>query len=137
MEEPARSRRSTLQALILSLLGGAALWRFLTPRALRAGAGAEGRAVVSVPEADVPPGGALVLPQQRVALVRDGGETLALDLTCTHLGCTVKATDEGFSCPCHGSRFGRGGHVVKGPAPRALKRLACDLRDGIIRVRRD
>jgi cytochrome b6-f complex iron-sulfur subunit len=134
MEEPARSRRSTLQTLILSLLGGAALWRFLTPRA---GAGASGHAVVSVPEADVPPGGALVLPQQRVAVVREEGETLAIDLTCTHLGCTVKATDEGFSCPCHGSRFGRGGHVVKGPAPRALKRLACDLRDGIIRVRRD
>ena len=105
MEEPARSRRSTLQALILSLLGGAALWRFLTPRA---GAGASARAVVSVPEADVPPEGALVLPQERVALVREGGETLAFDLTCTHLGCTVRATEQGFSCPCHGSRFGRG-----------------------------
>lgn len=136
MEEPARSRRSTIQTLILSLLGGAALWRFLTPRTPRAGAGAEGRAVVSVPEADVPPEGALVLPQERVAIVREGGETLALDLTCTHLGCTVKATDEGFSCPCHGSRFGRSGRVVKGPAPRALERLACDRHDGIVRVRR-
>ena len=133
MAEPARSRRSTLQALILSLLGGAALWRFLTPRA---GAGAAARAAVSVPEADVPPEGALVLPQQRVAVVREGGDLLALDLTCTHLGCTVKATEQGFSCPCHGSRFGRGGDVVKGPAPRALRRLACDRRDGIIRVTR-
>ena len=91
---------------------------------------------MSVPEADVPPEGALVLPQQRVAVVREGGDLLALDLTCTHLGCTVKATEQGFSCPCHGSRFGRGGDVVKGPAPRALKRLACDRRDGIIRVTR-
>jgi len=133
MAEPARSRRSTLQTLILSLRGGAALWRFLTPRA-RAGAAA--RATVSVPEAEVPPEGALVLPQQRVAVVRDGRELHALDLTCTHLGCTVKATEQGFSCPCHGSRFGRSGDVVKGPAPRALKRLACDRRDGIIRITR-
>jgi cytochrome b6-f complex iron-sulfur subunit len=132
MAEPARSRRSTLQALILSLVGGAALWRFLTPR----GPGAAARAEVSVPEVDVPPEGALVLPQQRVAVVREGGVLLALDLTCTHLGCTVKATEQGFSCPCHGSRFDRGGDVVKGPAPRALKRLACDRRDGIIRVTR-
>jgi len=133
MAEPARSRRSTLQALILSLLGGAALWRFLTPRA-RAGAAA--RAVVSVPEADVPPEGALVLPQQRVAVVRESLDFLAFDLTCTHLGCTVKATEQGFSCPCHGSRFGRGGDVVRGPAPRALKRLGLERRDGIIRVSR-
>jgi len=133
MAEPARSRRSTLQALILSLFGGAVLWRFLTPRA---GAGATDRAAVSVPEADVPPEGALVLPQQRVAVVREGDDLVALDLTCTHLGCTVKATEQGFSCPCHGSRFGRGGDVVKGPAPRGLRRLACQRQDGIIRVTR-
>jgi len=133
MAEPARSRRSTLQALILSLLGGAALWRFLTPRG---GAGTASAPPVSVPEADVPPEGAFVLPQHRVAVVREGGDFFALDLTCTHLACTVTATAQGFACPCHGSRFGRGGDVVKGPAPRALKRLACDRRDGIIRVTR-
>jgi Rieske Fe-S protein len=91
---------------------------------------------VPVPEADIPAEGALVLPQQRLAIVREGGELLALDLTCTHLGCTVKATEQGFSCPCHGSRFGRGGEVAKGPAPRALGRLGLDRRDGIIRVTR-
>jgi Rieske Fe-S protein len=133
MAEAARSRRSTLQSLILSLLGGTALWRFLTPRE---GAGASGRGAVSVPEADVPPEGALVLPQHRVAVVREGSELLAIDLTCTHLGCTVRATEQGFSCPCHGSRFGRGGDVLKGPAPRALRRLGLDRRDRIIRVSR-
>ena len=133
MADAPRSRRSALQALILSLLGGAALWRFLTPRA---GAGASARGAVALPEADVPPEGALVLPQQRVAVVREGSDFLAFDLTCTHLGCTVKATEQGFSCPCHGSRFGREGAVLKGPAPRALKRLALERRDGIIRVRR-
>jgi cytochrome b6-f complex iron-sulfur subunit len=133
MAEPARSRRSTLQALILSLLGGAGLWRFLTPRA---GAGGSGRGTVSVPETEVPAEGALVLPQHRVAVVREGSDFFALDLTCTHLGCTVKATPQGFACPCHGSRFGSGGNVVRGPAPRPLKRLGLDRRDGIIRITR-
>jgi cytochrome b6-f complex iron-sulfur subunit len=132
MAEGPRSRRSTLQSLILSVAGGAALWRFLTPRA---GAGLE-RPAVSVPEADVPPEGALALPQHRVAVVRNGDDVLAVDLTCTHLGCTVRATEQGFSCPCHGSRFGRGGDVVRGPAPRPLRRLAVERRDGIIRVTR-
>jgi Rieske Fe-S protein len=91
---------------------------------------------VSVPEADVPAEGALVLPQHQLAVVRAGGGFLALDLTCTHLGCTVRATEQGFSCPCHGSRFGRGGDVLKGPAPRALGRLGLERRDGIIRVTR-
>jgi Rieske Fe-S protein len=91
---------------------------------------------VSLPEADVPPEGALVLPQQRVAVVREGGDFLAFDLTCTHLGCTVKVTEQGFSCPCHGSRFGRDGEVLKGPAPRALRRLGVERSNGIIRVRR-
>jgi Rieske Fe-S protein len=133
MAEPARSRRSTVRTLIVSLLGAVGLWRFLTPRA---GAGAFGRGAVSVPEADVPAEGALALPQHRVAVVRAGSGFLALDLTCTHLGCTVRATEQGFSCPCHGSRFGRGGDVLKGPAPRALARLGLERRDGIIRITR-
>jgi Rieske Fe-S protein len=89
-----------------------------------------------VPETDVPAEGALVLPQHRLAIVREGGSLLALDLTCTHLGCTVKATEQGFACPCHGSRFGTAGSVVGGPAPRPLRRLSLDRRDGIIRVTR-
>jgi cytochrome b6-f complex iron-sulfur subunit len=133
MAEPARSRRSALQTLIVSLLGAAGLWRFLTPRA---GAGTSSRAPVPVPEADVPVEGALVLPQHRLAVVRKGDDFLALDITCTHLGCTVTATAQGCACPCHGSRFDGSGEVLRGPAPRALRRLAFDRRDGVVRVSR-
>jgi Rieske Fe-S protein len=132
MEEPARSRRSALVSLIASGLAALGLWRFLTPR--RSGAPAGGS--VSVAEADVPAEGALVLPQHRCAIVRSGGSLLAFDLTCTHLGCTVKATAQGFACPCHGSRFDTSGAVLKGPATRPLRRLAVEARGGTIRVSR-
>ncbi len=127
MAEPARSRRSALVSLILSLAGGAALWRFLTPR----GASAAKRAV-AVPVADVPQSGALVLPQHQLAVVREGGRFFAIDLVCTHLACTVQATEQGFACPCHGSRFTSEGRVLSGPAPEALRRLPLEARDGVL-----
>lgn len=40
---------------------------------------------------------------------------------CSHLGCIVAATPDGFECPCHGSRFGKEGQVARGPAPSPLK----------------
>lgn len=39
---------------------------------------------------------------------------------CTHLGCTVRRTAEGFVCPCHGARYDAYGRVSAGPARRAL-----------------
>ena len=133
MAEAARTRRSVLGSLILSLTGAAGLWRFLTPRR---GQGARLEDGLSVPESEVPVGGALVLPEKRCAIVRNGDRIVALDLTCTHLGCTVTATPEGFACPCHGSRFSSEGEVLKGPAPRALKRLRIDRVGGTVRVLR-
>jgi Rieske Fe-S protein len=92
---------------------------------------------VTVPEADVPAEGALVLPEERCAVVRSGGRLAAFDLTCPHLGCTVKATEQGFACPCHGSRFGTDGRVQDGPADRPLARRAVERRDGAVVVSRE
>jgi len=61
-----------------------------------------------------------VPPGRSVALFRDGEGVYAISTVCTHLGCIVKPTGEGFECPCHGSRFAGTGSVVKGPAPRPL-----------------
>jgi len=43
--------------------------------------------------------------------------------TCTHLGCETKwNTAEGtVDCPCHGSRYGRHGDVIYGPASKDIK----------------
>lgn len=59
-------------------------------------------------------------PGRSVALFRDGEGVYAISIICTHLGCIVKPSAEGFECPCHGSRFAGNGSVVKGPAPRPL-----------------
>jgi len=39
---------------------------------------------------------------------------------CTHLGCVPNRTQEGWSCPCHGSLYDNSGRVVRGPAPNNL-----------------
>lgn len=59
-------------------------------------------------------------PGHSVVLFRDAEGVYAISTVCTHLGCIVKSTPEGFDCPCHGSRFAPDGSVVKGPAPKAL-----------------
>jgi Rieske Fe-S protein len=133
MADVPRTRRAALEAIGLAALGAAGLWRFLTPKEGTVGEPSES---VRVLEGDVPSDGALVLPQFGVAVVRRGTEFLALDLACTHLGCTVTATESGFACPCHGSRFGCTGDVLSGPAPRPLRRLAVERGEGVLRVPR-
>ncbi len=51
---------------------------------------------------------------------RDAQGMYAISGVCTHLGCSVARSPNGFACPCHGSRFGNVGQVTRGPAPRAL-----------------
>ncbi len=58
--------------------------------------------------------------KENIFVFRDLRGIYAVSATCTHLGCTVGRSAEGFACPCHGSRFGPSGEVLGGPAPRAL-----------------
>lgn len=44
----------------------------------------------------------------------------AISSTCTHLGCSLRHSGEGFACPCHGGLFGADGTVLQGPPDRAL-----------------
>ena len=65
-------------------------------------------------------GEAFVPPGRPVTVFKDPDGIYAITSVCTHLGCIVKSTPEGFACPCHGSRFAADGTVTKGPAPRPL-----------------
>ncbi len=124
-----RSRRSFLRTLTFSAVGLAGLWRFLSPTRV------PDSQRVTVAVEDVPPGGALVLPEQGIAVTRtEQGEIAVLSLTCTHLGCRVAATEAGFACPCHGSGFDRKGRVVRGPAQAALRQIPYAQRDGLLRI---
>jgi len=69
---------------------------------------------------DFPPGTVKVFPEYKVRVSSTEGGFAAISLVCTHLGCIVKETEEGFACPCHGSKFDERGKVTGGPAPRGL-----------------
>jgi cytochrome b6-f complex iron-sulfur subunit len=70
---------------------------------------------------DFPDGSVTFLEEERVFLVRKGNTFRCLSAICTHLGCTVNRTGQGYHCPCHGSVFDDQGSVKSGPAPRALE----------------
>jgi cytochrome b6-f complex iron-sulfur subunit len=60
----------------------------------------------------------------------DGKKKLvALDTTCTHLGCTpnVLFSEQKIKCPCHGSGFRFNGINFEGPTPRPLERYAVSI----------
>lgn len=59
-------------------------------------------------------------PGRSVALYKESNQVYAVSTICTHLGCIVKPSATGFDCPCHGSKYGKDGSVLKGPAPKAL-----------------
>jgi Rieske Fe-S protein len=44
----------------------------------------------------------------------------AVSAECTHLGCVIKKSEDGFQCPCHGSQYDLNGRVLSGPAQRSL-----------------
>jgi cytochrome b6-f complex iron-sulfur subunit len=64
-----------------------------------------------------------------VFVVRSGSGLYVLSGQCTHLGCTINwfGAQQRFKCPCHGSNFDHEGHVVGGPAPASLMRVAIEV----------
>jgi Rieske Fe-S protein len=88
---------------------------------------------VSLPDA-LPAGEPYVPPGRSTALFRDAEGVYAISIVCTHLGCIVKPTADGFECPCHGSRFARDGAVVRGPAPRPLSWMKVSFAGGTVVV---
>jgi cytochrome b6-f complex iron-sulfur subunit len=135
---PTRRRFLAGLAGLLGLVALAeVLWialAFMKPRKRRRGAIGM---VVAGPVERFAPGSVTAFPEGRFYLARlkDGG-FLALDRTCTHLGCTVPwvASQERFVCPCHASAFDIRGDVLSPPAPRALDLLPVRIENGIVKV---
>ena len=71
-----------------------------------------------------------------VALLRTGDVVTALDLKCSHAGCTVHwmEGEHKFKCPCHGGEYSVDGKVVHGPPPRPLERLRVSIANGEVIV---
>ena len=88
---------------------------------------------VSVPDT-LAEGEPFIPPGRNVAVFRDAEGVYAISTVCTHLGCIVKATADGFDCPCHGSGFTRDGTVRKGPAPQPLPWLKVSNNGGVLSV---
>ncbi len=128
METIHKSRRKLIKTLILLVISLPLIGKFLIP-------GIKHRKVLlRIKKSRVLDDGALIFGQKKIAVIRMNQKIYALDLTCTHLGCTVNATAKGFVCPCHGSMFTTGGDVIKGPANRPLKRLAVREQDGVLLI---
>jgi len=54
--------------------------------------------------------------EREIFVVHAGDKFGAFSSRCTHLGCTVKRSTNGFYCPCHGACFDAEGRVTAGPA---------------------
>lgn len=66
------------------------------------------------------PGSEKILPNNNLRVISTSQGIAAMSLVCTHLGCIVQQSKQGFVCPCHGSKFDQNGNVTGGPAPRPL-----------------
>jgi cytochrome b6-f complex iron-sulfur subunit len=68
---------------------------------------------------------------------RDSNGFMAVNITCTHAGCTLgfKADRNIWECPCHQSQFTLTGTLIGGAAKRNLTRYAvCRASDGLTRI---
>lgn len=74
---------------------------------------ANGRALVEVPELDLP------IFVRRIA----GRPAIALSTRCSHRGCEVEPFADRLICPCHGSEYTLEGAVLQGPAELPLQQF--------------
>jgi len=64
----------------------------------------------------------------------DGSNYVALDGTCTHLGCLVrwKQQNNRFACPCHEGLFSKEGQVLGGAPSKPLRQLETKVENGVL-----
>lgn len=84
---------------------------------------------------DYSPGIVKTFEDENVIVFCDEEGLHAMSIVCTHLGCVVGRHEDGFKCPCHGSKYDLRGKVTQGPAPKPLPWLhIAQLPNGHLRV---
>ncbi|MDO8682465.1 MAG: Rieske 2Fe-2S domain-containing protein [Armatimonadota bacterium] len=117
-------------------MGGATAGGFALPKPT-VSPGPSRRYKLGAPD-EFPVGTAVKMDKENLFLFRDDEGYYAITAVCTHLGCIITKVDDGFECPCHGSRFSPDGRVVGGPAPSGLPWLEVSLTpDGYLMVDAD
>lgn len=111
---------ATWSALAALVAGGLGLFRMPKPNVHYE---PSSRVRIGFPD-EFPAGTSRILAAYNIKIVREKDGIHAVSLICTHLGCVVQQSEDGFKCPCHGSLFDGAGTVLKGPAPKALPWLA-------------
>ena len=63
---------------------------------------------------------------------------IAVNPTCTHMGCTVEwlNNEKIFLCPCHASEFKLDGKVQNGPATKPLSTYTTKIQGNFVMVKR-
>jgi len=116
---------------LLTLEGGLATYRFMSPRF---SAGTFGGEIHLGPAAQLPTTDFDPQPNTtgKFWLINTDDGPHALYMVCTHLGCLYKwePANNRFKCPCHASMFTREGHYIKGPAPRSLDQFRIKVIEG-------
>lgn len=81
---------------------------------------------------DIPVGSGKVVADT-VITQPEAGEFEGFVARCTHAGCALPAVSgDTINCPCHGSRFGLDGAVLRGPATQPLTPVKVRVRGGSI-----
>lgn len=76
-------------------------------------------------DSDIKPGEARIVDingKKYGAYVDNNGKQHIIDITCTHMGCTLQwnSAEKSWDCPCHGSRFTYDGKILESPAKKPL-----------------
>jgi len=108
-------RISVTLASIAGVLAGSAILRQAIPRGVKRNSKLKVGKV-----SDYPVDTYTLLEEHKLFIYRDHESIQAVSAVCTHLGCLVQRSEDGFECPCHGSIYREDGSVISGPAPRSL-----------------
>jgi len=123
------SRRDFLSFLVKGSLAGSALLglgtllRFISFQSEQSPPSQYDLGVASA----YPTGSRTPVPKAQAIIIHNEQGFSALSLICPHLGCTVNVNNDGFACPCHGSRFQLDGSLRNGPAGHPLTALRVEV----------